>query len=449
MKKIILKSVSVLFILAGICFADDKVKTGDSTRTFTVSGVTSIETGQIVNGHFRCERLPYRSWLHSMIMRAMVGASLGNRLEIKLEPEFTLWYNTYPITKVTDHVAFDPFKQFYKIDFRHAEGIFYFFGKDRPLLQFAAGVTPFKYNPDVRNLGEYLFRTGCYPSYIIGGFDQSFAKLTGIRLNSIIGGFLRQDILLTMETDIQPLHDISLSYLINGTIAQAVDIGAGINLYRAFPVVKELTTPKNSDNLYLTKTGDSAYYTFQGVKCMARLSIDPKRFFNASVFGKNDLKLYAEAAILGLKNHEAFHFDTVSKTWESDTGNNYYSDLTQRIPIMFGINIPTFKLLDVLALEFEMFKWPYRNIYMTRLFKYEIPIPAPPKGDYDYSDYKKDSWKWSLFAKREVIKGWSIVGQVARDHLRHKISDKAFLDEEEALTRYDEWYWMVKFEYGF
>lgn len=449
MKQTLFKLFAGILISVGICFAGIEMKTTDSARTVAISGLTSIETGQIVNGHFRNERLPYRIWLHGMNIRLMMEANLGRRLQVIVEPELALWYNTYPITKVTDHVAFETFKQFYKVDFRHAEGIFSFFGPDKPYLQFAAGVTPFKYNPDARNLGEYLFRTGCYPSYIISGFDQAFAKLTGFRFNSMLFGCLRQDLLLTLETDIMPLHDFSISYLINGTIAKAVEIGAGVNFYRMLPVIEEITTPENSDNLYLTSTGDSAYYTFKGVKCMARLSLDPKRLFNAPFFGENDLKLYAEAAILGVKNHEAFHYDSVSGGWESDTGNNFYDDITQRIPVMFGVNIPTFKLLDVLALEFEVFRWPYRNIYMSRLFKYELPVPAPPKGDYDYSDYKKDSWKWSLYAKKSIVRGWSLIGQVARDHLRHKISDKAFLDEEEALTRYDEWYWMVKFEYGF
>ncbi len=72
--------------------------------------------------------------------------------------------------------------------------------------------------------------------------------------------------------------------------------------------------------------------------------------FLQRLFGKNDLKLYAEGAILGCENYPG-----------------WYNNIYDRMPIMFGFNFPTFKLLDVLAIEAEYFPSPYKNSYHVYL----------------------------------------------------------------------------------
>ena len=65
---------------------------------------------------------------------------------------------------------------------------------------------------------------------------------------------------------------------------------------------------------------------------MARVCFDFKKFFNTNIFGDQDLKLYCEAAILGVKDYKL-----------------YYNNLVQRIPVMVGFNVPAFKILDLIA----------------------------------------------------------------------------------------------------
>jgi hypothetical protein len=64
------------------------------------------------------------------------------------------------------------------------EGTYSLGDMERPFLTLGFGVFPFKYNPDVRNLGEYLYRTGTYPPTMSNTFDFPLARLTGFRLMS-------------------------------------------------------------------------------------------------------------------------------------------------------------------------------------------------------------------------------------------------------------------------
>jgi hypothetical protein len=52
-----------------------------------------------------------------------------------------------------------------------------------------------------------------------------------------------------------------------------------------------------------------------------------------TLFGKDDLTLYAEANVLGLKNIQNHNPDSIK--WE------FYNKLSERIPITFGVNAPT------------------------------------------------------------------------------------------------------------
>ena len=77
------------------------------------------------------------------------------------------------------------------------------------------------------------------------------------------------------------------------------------------------------------------HYTFRGLKAMARASLDIGKLLGAEeTLGENAFKLYSEMSLLGIQNQPFF-----------------YEKKSERMPVMFGINIPTFKILDVLAFE--------------------------------------------------------------------------------------------------
>lgn len=431
-------------------------------RTIQFGGRAAVESGQMVMGHFHSKPIPWRIWMNRGYLNFRLHATLGENVRIAAEPEVRIWFNNYPLH--TDYVGGDhtglPFRQFSTVSIAEAQGMYRFFGNDDERLVFAGGVFPVKYNPDVMNLGEYLFRSGAYVPYLQTAFEYQFARLSGLHLVSDIPVLsdaisFRQEMMLYTETNVQPLHDWSLAYLANANLS-VVEVGGGVCLHRWFPVAHELTSPENPTNLYFNETGDSSYFTFTGIKLMGRAAIDPKPLLPSSVSGlcgKKDFRLYAEFAILGLTDYPAYmpQVNGSDTSWVLDTARNFYGNLHERIPVMAGFTFPACGLFDYLSLEIESYRWPEKNVYFEQSFQSENPRPPAitAVSRYTKTDYAYGQWKWSLNAKKTVVSGFSLIGQVARDHMRYDIYYEKNRDEEDAFTRSREWYWMLRVNYAF
>jgi len=170
---------------------------------------------------------------------------------------------------------------------------------------------------------------------------------------------------------------------------------------------------------------------------MARFSFDPKGLFSpdatpVAVLGKEDLKLYGEGAILGLKNYP-----------DTDAARNIgYDSLQWRLPVMVGFNVPTFKLLDVLAFEWEYQDSPYPNSVKNPYYDM-LPLPMAPQPHSDV--------KWSLYGKKILGRHISIIGQVARDHLMPytTVDVNEYADYTDVLLRNTDWWWTLKVRLDF
>jgi len=160
---------------------------------------------------------------------------------------------------------------------------------------------------------------------------------------------LSHDLMLTSEIHLWPLKDYSLSYLLNTTLFKFADIGCGIMADRLFAIDDTVTKPPRADN--------PGRFRFGGTKVMVRLAFDFKRFLPfRELWGENDWRIYSEACWNGIKNQPA----------DSNAPANLqpgYSDLKKRLPVVFGINVPTCKLLDVLSVEGEWWDNDYANSY--------------------------------------------------------------------------------------
>lgn len=291
--------------------------------------------------------------------------------------------------------------------------------KEAPPLKVTFGLFPFVYNPNVRNLGEYLLRGPVYPGIVMSNFesrqiDPSIANTLGINIKSTLHGFT-QDLILKSETDLPPLFDFSLAYLAQYEVKGLFTIGFGVNFSRLLPMKPELTNltdpgfkkdnrsvlsahspyqqkyiyvlsdtvafnadgtlkpnaahhdstngtfTKLDDTTAIWSSRDTTTFTHKGTKVMGRFSFDPKFLFYGAghgPFGANDLKIYGEAAIIGTRNYPGV-----------------YTDIMQRIPVMMGFNIPTFGLLDDCALEVEWYGAKFRDDYF-KLVKETSPIPV-------------------------------------------------------------------------
>jgi hypothetical protein len=164
---------------------------------------------------------------------------------------------------------------------------------------------------------------------------------------------------------------------------------------------------------------------------MLRFAVDPKTLIPSEYFGAADLRFYSELNILGWTNYPGF-----------------YKLRERRIPVDVGFNVPAFKILDVASLEVEWFGSRYPNS-LERVIRGEVPEPKQLFTEADKTRYKMDALKWSVYLKRNVIDGFSVVGQVANDHMRTYCAREEDLDYEEALRDSESWYWVAKLLYSF
>ncbi len=473
----------LLTALINLCNAE-----GEFQKSLGIHGFVFMEGGQFVNYKYRSTNYSHK-WLQRNLLGFNFESKVHPRCEIFVTSGFLLTYNTQSYKTVTnpDDFANAPVGSFF-ID--RAEMVLHCSpDPTESLLDIGIGLWNEKYNHEARNLGEYLFRSGAYPGYIYqSGFDECFVNLAGIRLTNNLFGIWHNELMLTSELQMSPFTDFSLAYLTDVSTANKVfDIGAGIQLYRCFSADPQMTSPRNvwkngvdqgvAPNYYLDSIGDNgfgqalydtSYYTFAGTKVMAMLIFDPKPLFGGlDIFGKEDLKLYAEAAILGLKNYHNNTFSTDNPyTFDNRPVSEFgYDTLMQKMPMMFGFNVPVFKcpLLDLLSVEFEYYGKKYVN---------SVPIPRgtatggyfpasclPTQkleggyGEYDslYPSGGAVNWKWSIYAKKTLFNNFTITVQAARDHILNTTRGFSMkeVDREEALVKKNQWYWMLKFSANF
>jgi hypothetical protein len=314
-------------------------------------------------------------------------------------------------------------------------------------------VFPYKYNEDARNLGEYLFRSLAYPAVVFGGFESAFSRLTGVRASLCSIKNLRADLIVNMETDFPPYHDISMAAVADYDFANVLKLGGGIEFYHLISVDERMTTPSDPSNdsavnSYIDANGNTGYYSSRGIKMMGRLRFDPKRIFapdgDFGIWGKEDWKIYGEIALLGLKSYPDRNDTT--PTGDPRTG---YNDIMQKMPIMFGFNLPTTKWgFDVLTTEFEWFgiKYPNDAFIPSVMF---WPRPVPLWGQEHL--YASDNWKWTVYAKRHIGEHFFVTLMVARDHSQLKTINCQYFDETmcDVLVRPQDWWWSSRMGFEF
>lgn len=451
MGKVILFIITVI-LAAGTAFAELEIPVENTDMKLGITGAGWEEFGQFVYYNNISNTDEHALWISRTFLDLVFNATYRERLKVSLGIEGRMWFNipkasgtgqaTYVHQQNSDLIVSDA-------------NVSYTLGDlDAPILTAKAGLFPFKYNKDVRNLGEYLFRSGTYPAYLINNFDLPFARLTGLELESHpVEGLLLQGI-LSMETRIPPFNDASLTLLAGYNFRNIVDVGLGAQAAHLISVDERQTTSKVDRNIFIKENGDVGYYTIRGTKIMGRLSFDLVQLLRTvlstdlSMFGKEDCKLYSEAAILGVKSYPCNDSVTLLSP-TAGSGKNYwgYDDLKKKIPIMFGVNVPTFKILDVFALEFEYYGSPYPNSYKNRLGPGpdpSVPVPDAPIH-LDYNEYDTDNWKWSVYLKKTFFDGrLGLVTQFARDHIRNETLMPESFDYEEALSKGNHWWWMGK-----
>jgi len=453
-----------------VCFLTIGASAGGAEDTVVAAGTISIgakgelETAEMLKSRLIPPGNGGRSmpWDHTWYTHLVGTIDFAVRLVSSMTLRGSFEFRQY--MHMSTYSCF--YKSYYMGDFsqsefyvREAQGIFSLLKNESLSIELALGLMPYKYNPEVRELGEFLFRSGTYPFYLQTDFDRPFSRLTGLRASLRAGDDMlgwKVDWLALTEREARPFYDISIATVADITLFRMLDIGAGVDFTRAIPMNDRYTTPKDTINSiipypYLLYNRDStrcdtAYYTFKGTKLMARLKIDPlgmvredKESILSRIAGKNGGKLYGEIAVIGLEDYPL-------------NGHNLYgyNKLKEKMPWMVGFNIPMWKLLDVCAFELERFPNPAANStlsYVWGLPLCSFSIVDTKTPDYDTNNAYRPRWYWSLYMEKEILKNFSVVCQMGRDHQRWEmpLGFQFFnYDYEEAMVKPDEWGWHVK-----
>jgi len=429
----------------------------------TFDGFGAFQMGQLVRGYYnapfsqvsenRDNHLISHQWIESVKSRFTSTFYSGPSLKINFGFDFN--YNFVTINNPgpnPDNIkSLTPLTYYPDLLIHRADLEYSFLSNENSSLNFQFGYFPFKYNPQARNLGEYLFRSGIYPNYIVNEFYFAQSRLLGANLEGALKGTaanLRANLFLTSEVT-YPVQDFSLAGLVNaGVLNNAFELGAGIQLQRLISVDPKRTTPHNLNNSIVdTITNDTSYYTYTGTKLMGRICFDIKKIIPMMTFlGDEDLKIYGEGAILGISNYGIF-----------------YDNISERMPLMFGFDIPAFKILDVLALEFEYYTNPYFNNNRNQVYanndnyKPATPYLLPDQendsqGGHGPTSVKDHRWKWSIFAQKKIGRNLQLVAQAARDHSRFQdpmIRQTYFTYDGDVTLSAKDWYYLLRLEWQF
>ena len=292
------------------------------------------------------------------------------------------------------------------------------------------GLYEFKYNPDAKNLGEYLLRSEAYPTIVESYqgkdlFAPAFSRVAGFEYG------LDQDLyrvkgLFYAEQYNVPVYDFNLAALAE-VGPRAAEFGMGVSFHRLLKGGKPINNTELSQELRAYV--DSQGLTTEAVKLIARGRLD-----FGELAGIDGFRLYAEAALLGLKK------DTL-----------YYKDVMQRMPMMAGVDIPTFGFFENLSVEAEYFKNPYlQRKYSVKDVSGSNYSPLPYLDDYSPSSLPnktKDDWRWSVNVHKALSAWLDLKVRFASDHLRLKGWEGDFVGGEPMTKSSRDWYFLARIEY--
>ena len=236
-----------------------------------------------------------------------------------------------------------------------------------------------------------------------------------------------------------------------------LELGAGGVWSHGLPLKSDkVLTPKDSRNAYSKATGnpvngdttlasspckdsiavtgadrsDCGYYTFKGFKVMGRASADIGMLLGVDAIRAGDFKIYSEIALLGVKDYDYL-----------------YDDKSERMPIMAGLNLPTFGLLDRLSFEGEYRRTRFPNTIGSAL-GVQLPLPVGAgELPYAYTE-KKTYWKWTAYGRRQLTEGITLHAQAANDHLRSYGTIFANPAHRPTTERNSDWYYVIRMEFG-
>jgi hypothetical protein len=459
-----------------------------------VSFGMGIEFGQVLNGtYYENNQMIDRI----VIPRTGVGlthtAVIEKNLEVKIGVGGLFWYGFPEAVGEwwTQGTKFGP-------GISVATGTYTFGNPVSSHNYLQVGYFPMKYNPMAVNLGEYLFRSGTYPGYLLTGdwqiVNSASYNAQGARLHfENLDGALTHDFTLFMERDFAPFFDFTPTYLVSYRKG-IFQVGGGASFNHYLAIRPSQLTPKSPLSNYVTfanlpatvgsrsnLTGDTVFaapagprsgleaqlnqlidsaggnpaeekmYTDKFTKKLsvtkddAAYTANPGDFIETTQFRYartnqyltfKGIKLMANLS-LDFKEITGLDFRLFAELAMLGVENQpyYFEDPLERIPIMAGLDVPTGGLLDRLCIQGEY----YNSKYINSLENFQKNIIPVWFEDPTYGDLaNRDDLRWSVYAKRSLV---------ASDHLR--LQDwRGKLSQVSVVSVPKEWYYFIRLEFG-
>lgn len=446
MKRVMLLLIGI-FLSTALFVKADAQNGEDLESKIKISGFGYYTFGQIVSGVYGDQ------WegLTSSFSHLWANTSL---LHLNLESNATEWFTTrlglefyvmFPL-KGSDAMDKSSYFRTYKAYLAEAAGIMHW-NFEHPIvssLTIKTGMHPYTINPEVKTLGNYLFRSTVHPVSVQNKVDYPWADLLGgVAEVGLFEDKVRVEAILASEFNYVPFFDFTPAFGAFYKPNEIIDIGGAIAFHHAVQA-----------NVGLMP--DSIGKKWQGTKINLRAVFDPKPLFGGmDYFGKDQLKIYAELAFLGLKDSLEVDTSTLAQQRTLDPTdslglNNLVfptNTILHRMPLMVGINFPSWKIMDVLSLELEWFMSPYMNDWFG-LFsaqKAEARAPGPLKQWDNYIN--KDNLKWSLYMKKAFGK-FEAKGIFGSDHTIYLLNSVQGGNFEQTMKRPGDWHWMIQLRYN-
>lgn len=440
-------------LVVGIMTAvSSMAQSSDEELVVTPHAYGSFEFGQIGHGYYRPGAQTINTEISHITQERCFtnfgfSAKYGDHLDMELIGEGLLAFS-YPQIG-SEPTTMQP-RTFYYIKSSNAK---IHYGDPTQLkATLQAGYFPYKYNRDVRNLGENLFRTIPYPLVVLSDFDYPLATLLGLRFNiTALDTMITNDLILHSETVTHPVQNWSLSDVVELNLMKVLSVGGGISLYHYFSAYQgenfeSAVDSKFKDGLSAEKRLELSLdsISYSAIKLMTRVAIDPKPLLSTflgideGMFGRNDLRLYGELDILGLKKYPGI-----------------YDDIKDRMLWSFGFNLPGLNYIDIANVEFEY--CANGTAFSDSRFYADIPSLRPDSLGADPNSLNskpliRSNWRWSTYVKKSFFNDhFSIIAQVARDHKKTNFYyfKQAYMSFAEVLPTSKDWWWISKVEYKF
>jgi hypothetical protein len=399
-----------------------------------ISGFGYYLFGQIVHGTYG-DKLEAQNnfshlWQSTSLIHLNVTSDATDWFTTKLGLEV---YADFPL-KGSNNMDKSSYFRNYRSYLASAEGIMHW-NFDDPIMSslvVESGLFPYTINPEVKTLGNYLYRSTVHPVTVQTKVDYPWADLLGARAEAgLWEDKVKVAAFLTSEFTYIPFFDFTPAFSVSYTPNKVIDVAGAIAFNHAI----------QADCALLS---DSIGKKWQGTKIDARAIFDPKPLFGGiKCLGKEDCKIYSEIAILGLKDTVEVDTSGIGALGVKFPENS----LWHRIPFMIGFNVPTFKLLDVFSVELEWFNSPYANNWYGRFDNQSSDAERPSTVEEWNTYINDDNFKWSLHLDKSIGK-FEVRAIIGSDHTVYRLSNQTSGNFSQTMKQKGDWQWLVELRYN-